>query len=138
MHDASLLIETVRRAKRIYIIGNGGSYANTMHLCNDLLACRLKAYCCDPATLSAFANDYGWDQALARWISIVGEKGDVLIALSGSGKSKNILNAIRMATRRDMTVYKLFGNERQQTMQQAEEFQLHAGHEVYRCFARTR
>ena len=126
------LTERVRRANRVYIIGNGGSYANTMHLCNDLLACRVKAYCCDPATLSAFANDYGWELALSRWIGIVGEEGDLLIAMSGSGKSKNILNAIKQAVKRGMDVHRIFGNERGENMQEAEEAQLSIGHDVWK------
>ena len=127
------LIEAVKKAKRVYIIGNGGSYANAMHLCNDLLSCRVKAYTLDPATLAAFANDHGWEMAFSRWLSVVAEDGDLLIAMSGSGKSKNILNAIRQAQRRGMTVFKLFGNERGEDMQEAEEMQLVMGHAVYKC-----
>ena len=71
------LLERVKRAKRVYIIGNGGSYANAIHLCSDLLAVGIKAFTIDPATLSAFANDYEWESALERWIRIVGEPGDL-------------------------------------------------------------
>lgn len=130
------LIEAVKKAKRVYIIGNGGSYANAMHICNDLLSCRVKAYTLDPATLAAFANDHEWEQAYARWLSVVGEDGDLLIALSGSGKSKNILNAVKQAKRRGMEVFTLFGNERGEDMQEAEEMQLVMGHAVYKCLKR--
>ena len=85
------LANAVRRAKRVFIVGNGGSYANAMHICNDLLGCGIPAFSMDPATLTAFANDYGYDGAFARWLRVVAEKGDLLIALSGSGKSPNIL-----------------------------------------------
>lgn len=133
-----LLLDEIKKAKRVYIIGNGGSYANAMHMTNDLLACHIKAYCLDPASLAAFANDLGWEQAFAHWISVVGEEGDLLVAMSGSGKSKNILNAVRLATRRGMKVFKIFGNERGENMQDAEESQLIIGHEVRRCLARKR
>ena len=127
------LIMAVSRAKRIYVIGNGGSYANAAHLCNDFLSVGLRAYTLDSATLSAFANDYGWDVAFARWLAVVGEPGDLLVALSGSGRSPNILNAIETAKERGMYVHKIFGNERGEDMQQAEEAQLTLGHAVRLC-----
>ena len=122
--------DLIVRAKRVYLIGNGGSYANAQHVCNDLLACGIKAYTLDSATLSAFANDYGWESAFARWLNVVGEPGDLLIAFSGSGRSPNILNAIVAAEHRGMDVFKFFGNERHETMQAAEEAQVHLGHVI--------
>ena len=127
------LAEQVRAAKRVYIVGNGGSYANAQHICNDLLSCGVRVYTIDSATLSAFANDYGWDVALSRWISVVGEDGDLLIALSGSGKSRNILNAIDEAMGIGMTVHRIFGSTRGETMQEAEEMQLTIGHQLRAC-----
>ena len=128
-----LLIDAISGARRVYIIGNGGSYANAAHMCNDLLSCGVRAYTLDSATLAAFANDYGWEVALSRWLSIVGEEGDLLIAMSGSGKSKNILNAVHEAEEIGMLVYKIFGNERGEGMQEAEESQLRMGHDVRLC-----
>ena len=134
----SKLIDLVRKAKRIYIIGNGGSYANAMHICNDLISCGVKAYTLDPATMAAWANDYGWDTVFAHWMSVIGEEGDLLIAMSGSGKSKNILDAIFEAEVRGMTVYRIFGNERGEDMQQAEEAQIRIGHELMRALRDSR
>lgn len=131
----SALYDAILRATRVYIIGNGGSYANAMHICNDLLSRGIKAYACDPATLSAFANDYGWERAFSKWVSVVGESGDLLIAMSGSGKSANILNAIGTAHHIGMDVYRIFGNERGEDMQMAEESQLFMGHDVWRSLA---
>ena len=127
------LAEQVRAAKRVYIVGNGGSYANAQHICNDLLSCGVRVYTIDSATLSAFANDYGWDVALSRWISVVGEDGDLLIALSGSGKSRNILNAIDEAMGIGMMVHRIFGSTRGEDMQTAEENQLIIGHQLRAC-----
>jgi phosphoheptose isomerase len=127
------LVEQVRSAKRVYIIGNGGSFANAQHICNDLLNCGIKAYTMDSATLSAFANDYSWETAFSRWITVVGEEGDLLIAMSGSGKSKNILNAIDEAIGIGMMIYRIFGNVRGENMQEAEEMQLTIGHELRAC-----
>ena len=126
------LISKIKAASRVYIVGNGGSYANAMHVCNDLLSQGVRAFTMDPSTLTAFANDYGYETAFARWIEKVGEKGDLLIAMSGSGKSPNILAAIRMAEYVGMTVHRIFGNERGENMQQAEEAQIKIGHELMR------
>jgi D-sedoheptulose 7-phosphate isomerase len=80
--------------------------------------------------LTAFANDYEYENAFARWISIVGEPEDLLIALSGSGKSMNILKAVRVAESIGMSVWKEFGSEKGLGMQEAEEQQIKLGHEV--------
>lgn len=130
------LTEAIEHSGRVYIIGNGGSYANALHICNDLLACGVRAYTLDPATLTAFANDYAYEDAYRRWLSIVGESGDLLVALSGSGRSPNILNAIAEAERLGMLVYRIFGNERGEGMQEAEESQLVIGHMARLCLLR--
>ena len=127
-----MLSSLIRQSKRVYIIGNGGSYANAMHICNDLLACGIPAFTLDPATMAASANDFGWDTVFERWINTVGGPGDLLIALSGSGKSPNILKAIAAADKLGMTVYRIFGNERGEDMQQAEEAQIAIGHDLMR------
>jgi D-sedoheptulose 7-phosphate isomerase len=129
----SELISLVAAANRVYIIGNGGSYANAVHLCNDLLACNVKAYVLDPSTLTASANDYGYETVFARWLRVVGEPGDLLIALSGSGKSPNILNAVTVAEGIGMSVYRVFGREHGLGMQDAEEAQIHLGHDLMRA-----
>ena len=125
------MLNEVKAARHVLIIGNGGSYANAIHICNDLLACGIKAFTLDPATLTASANDYGYETVFARWVECVGEPGDLLIALSGSGKSANILNAIRAAEYKGMTVYRVFGEGK--NMQLAEEEQIRIGHEVMKC-----
>ena len=81
------LVERIRKAKKVLIIGNGGSYANAIHIANDLLSVGIPAFTLDPATLTASANDYGYETVFERWINVVGSKKDLLIALSGSGKS---------------------------------------------------
>lgn len=127
------LIEEVRKAPRIYIIGNGGSYANAIHICNDLLLCGKAAFTLDPATLTASANDHGYETTFSRWITVVGERNDLLIALSGSGKSPNILAAIEAAEKKGMRVWKEFGYPQGFDMQAAEEHQLFVGHNLLRA-----
>lgn len=124
------LSEAVKAARRVYIVGNGGSYANAAHMCNDLLEAGVKAYTLDAATLTAWANDYGYEQVFSRWIKRVGEPGDLLVALSGSGTSENILNACAAAHVIGMEIHRIFGAERGEGMQEAEEAQIKLGHEA--------
>lgn len=127
-----MLRERIRRAKRVYIIGNGGSYANAQHIANDLIACGIRAYTLDAASLTASANDYGFENVFSRWLKTVGEKDDLLIALSGSGKSLNILRAISAAHLIGMDIWTEFGAAKGLNMQEAEEAQLHIGHDFLR------
>jgi D-sedoheptulose 7-phosphate isomerase len=122
------LADAVRKAKRVYIVGNGGSFANAAHICNDLLSVGVRAFTLDSATLTAWANDYGYEQVFSRWIKTVGEPGDLLVALSGSGQSDNILNACAVAHVVGMDIFRIFGNERGEQMQLAEERQIVLGH----------
>ena len=127
------LTNKVRAAKRVYIIGNGGSAANACHIANDLVSVGVRAYSltANVATLTAIANDYGYEHVFARQLKVYGEVGDLLIALSGSGKSPNILRAIEMADKIGMTVHKVFGAPL--NMQSAEELQIVIGHRVMRA-----
>lgn len=125
-----VLATRVLMASRVYVIGNGGSYANASHIVNDLLSCGIKAFTLDPATLSAWANDHGWVHVFERWLRVVGEPTDLLIALSGSGKSPNILGAVAEARRIGMDVWCEFGSQRGLSMEGAEEYQLLLFHEL--------
>jgi D-sedoheptulose 7-phosphate isomerase len=120
--DAMLKIETLGEALReawrdgrnIFLCGNGGSAGNAVHLANDLLygagvnnsggGLRVEALSANPAVLTCLANDLGYDQIYAEQIRVKGRPGDLLIVLSGSGNSPNIVkaleagNAIKMKT----------------------------------------
>ena len=126
------LSESILEARRVYLIGNGGSYANAVHICNDLLSCGVKAYTLDPATLTASANDFGYETVFARWIAVVGEAGDLLIALSGSGKSPNILKALDVAREKGMETILISDFLLNVDMQRSEEKQLEIGHQAMR------
>lgn len=131
--ESTSLLEKIRRAKHVFVIGNGGSYANAMHIVNDLLACRIKAYTLDPATLTASANDHGYAHVFANWLDVVGAPGDLLIALSGSGTSPNILLAIQRATSIGLDFHLVTDYLQTRDMQQSEEDQLVLGHEIMRA-----
>ena len=132
MRSCAKLVEKIRAANRVFIVGNGGSYANAMHVQNDLLSCGIRAFTMDPSTLTAYANDHGYAHVFSRWLRTVGDKGDLLIALSGSGKSPNILNAIEAAEDIGMAVERVFGAPRL-GMQDAEEEQVILGHQLMRA-----
>ena len=87
--------------KRIFIIGNGGSCAIAEHISTDLnKRCNVKALTLsNNSLLTALTNDYGQENALVEWMKINHfDKTDFLVAISSSGKSPNVLNAINHAT----------------------------------------
>ena len=141
------LAKAILRAKRVYIAGNGGSAANAVHIANDLISCGIRAYPLtgDVATLTAIANDFGYENIFSHQIKVFGEKGDLLIVLSGSGRSENIVNAINMAKSLSMDTFSIVGEFNDappaailasrcikfgKTMQEAEEKQLVLGHKA--------
>ena len=127
----------------MYLCGNGGSAANALHLANDWLSCGIKtqALTADVATLTALANDEGYDSVFARQIEVLGKPEELLIVLSGSGNSPNVLRAIEMASRKGLVTWAITGGGEALTladhviktpanMQQSEERQLVIGHQV--------
>lgn len=105
------LVEAIKKAKNVYLVGNGGSAANCNHVANDLLAAGIKAHALvDVATLTAIGNDYGYEHVFSRQVEVFGEPGDLLIALSGSGNSPNILKAIITANARGMSTFAVVGD----------------------------
>jgi D-sedoheptulose 7-phosphate isomerase len=103
---------------RLLACGNGGSAAEAQHLVAELVgrfgterpALSALALSSDSCSLSAIANDYGWCQGLARQVRAHGRPGDVLLALSTSGASENVLEAVRAAHERRMRVWGLTGS----------------------------
>jgi D-sedoheptulose 7-phosphate isomerase len=83
------------RGGRLYLVGNGGSAGVASHAVTDFLNVgKLRASTLhDPSLLTCMSNDYGYDVAFARILSIVASQGDMLVAISSSGQSANIRNA---------------------------------------------
>jgi glycosyltransferase involved in cell wall biosynthesis/phosphoheptose isomerase len=102
---------------RLLAVGNGGSAAQAQHLTAELVGryeCErepLSAICLhgDTSSLTAIANDYGHEEAFARQVRAHGRPGDVLLALSTSGASSNVVSAARAASERGMCVWGLTG-----------------------------
>lgn len=116
---AELVTDCLTSGKKILACGNGGSAADAADFCTEL-ACRFvedrRPY---PAInlsqggslLTATGNDYGFEEIFARQVSAFGNSGDVLIAISTSGKSKNIRRAIEEARDRKLKTIALLGRD---------------------------
>jgi len=99
------VVQASRQGRKTVIVGNGGSAAIASHVAVDLTKnARIRAMNFNEADLiTCFANDYGYEHWMEKAIECYGEPGDVLIAISSSGRSKNILNACLAARRREFT-----------------------------------
>lgn len=109
--------EALRRGNKIMLAGNGGSAADAQHIAAEFVS-RLRedreplaaiALTTDTSCLTAAANDYGFEKVFARQIRALGNKGDVLIAISTSGESPNILAALTAASERGVASFGLTG-----------------------------
>jgi D-sedoheptulose 7-phosphate isomerase len=96
-------IDTLRSGNKILFAGNGGSAADAQHLAGELVS-RFKfdrpalpgiALTTDTSILTAIGNDYGYDHVFARQVAAIGLRGDVFIGISTSGRSRNVLAALK-------------------------------------------
>lgn len=94
-----IIIEAKKKNAKIFIFGNGGSAAIASHVSVDITKnLKVKAYNFNEADLiTCFSNDYGYDKWIAKVIEFYAEKKDILILISSSGKSQNMLNACKAA-----------------------------------------
>jgi D-sedoheptulose 7-phosphate isomerase len=102
---------------KILACGNGGSAADSQHFAGELLnrfererpGLAAMALSTDTSTLTAIANDYDYEQVFSKQVAALGQAGDVLLAISTSGSSKNVVRAIAAAKEREMRVVALTG-----------------------------
>ena len=117
--DAALLmVEAIRNGGKIISCGNGGSMSDAMHFAEELsgrFRDNRKALpavsISDASHITCVGNDYGFEFIFSRYIEALGNKNDVLLAISTSGNSKNILNAIKSAKVKGMKVIGLTGKD---------------------------
>jgi D-sedoheptulose 7-phosphate isomerase len=113
----SLLARTFRRGGKLLLCGNGGSAADAQHLAAEFVGRfrmerrALPAICLttNTSTLTAVSNDYRFEACFARQVEAFGVAGDVLLAISTSGRSPNVLNALRSARSRRLRTIGLTG-----------------------------
>lgn len=106
-----------KKGNRVYFCGNGGSAADAQHLAaefsgrfyTDRKALPAEALHCNTSYLTAVANDYGYDVVYSRMIDGIGEEGDILIGLSTSGNSGNIIKAFEVAREKGITTIAFTG-----------------------------
>ncbi len=112
----SALTAIFKNGNKVISCGNGGSMCDAMHFAEELSG-RFRedrkalpaVSISDPSHISCTANDYGYDKVFSRYIEAIGNKGDALLAISTSGNSANIVNAIIAAKEKGMTIIGLTG-----------------------------
>lgn len=115
---ANLMVSAITSGGKIISCGNGGSMCDAMHFAEELTG-RYRndrkaipaISISDPSHISCVSNDYGYEFVFSRYIEALGHKGDVLLAISTSGNSKNVLNAIEVAKSKGMFVVGLTGKD---------------------------
>ncbi|MFI3158399.1 MAG: D-sedoheptulose 7-phosphate isomerase [Methylococcaceae bacterium] len=114
-----LLIKTLKQGGKILLCGNGGSAADCQHIAAELVVQYQKkrkalaaiALTTDSSILTAHSNDFGFDTVYSRQVEAIAKEQDCLIAISTSGNSKNILNAVEAARLKGIAVIGLTGRE---------------------------
>jgi len=122
MRQLPLLGEALREAwkqgRTVYLCGNGGSAGNALHIANDLLygagvsngvGIKVEALSANPAVLTCLANDLGYDSIFAEQLKVKATPGDVLIILSGSGNSLNVVKALEIGNEKGMKTFAILG-----------------------------
>jgi len=121
MRAAAQLLNCIQNGGKILLCGNGGSAADAQHIAAELVvrltgkkdrpAIAAQALTVDTSILTAGANDYGFDFVFSRQIEALGQLGDTLIAISTSGNSPNVIEAVNMAHEKGLYVIGLLGGE---------------------------
>lgn len=114
---ATLLLDAVAKRSKVFFCGNGGSAASAQHFAAELVgryvkergALRSIALSTDTSILTAVGNDYGFENIFSRQIEALGDKGDLLIALTTSGSSTNVLKALGAAKKLGLQTIVLTG-----------------------------
>jgi D-sedoheptulose 7-phosphate isomerase len=148
---AHALRDAWQRGGSIYLCGNGGSAGNAIHMANDFLygagtragvGMRVEALSSNAAVITCLANDIGYDRIYSEQLRVKGNPGDVLVVLSGSGNSPNVVKALQTGNSLGMTTFAVVGFKGGQCkelarhclhfpvddMQVAEDIQLIIGH----------
>ena len=104
--------------KTIYICGNGGSAANALHIANDMVygaageeeaGINIQALSANQSVITCLANDIGYDNIYSYQLKAMGQEGDLLIVLSGSGNSENIINVLNVAVEKKIKSCAILG-----------------------------
>lgn len=138
MEEVALALKhALDKGSTLYACGNGGSAAMASHLVGELIGKfnkKRKPYravsLLDPAVITCIANDFGYDKIFSRQLEALGKKGDILVALSTSYKSPNIVEVIKVAKKKKMELFIL--DLKLETAAKTQEAQLMTLHEICR------
>ena len=115
---AHSLLKTWQEGRQLFICGNGGSAGNAIHIANDFIygiskkygsALKVHALTANSSVMTCLANDEGYDKIFSYPLAVQANEGDVLLVLSGSGNSANILNVLRAAKEIGVESYAILG-----------------------------
>ena len=106
--------------KQVFICGNGGSAGNANHIANDLLylagvdggGLQVEALTTNASVMTCLGNDLGYEKIFSKQLEVKGRAGDLLLALSGSGNSKNVVEALKTANQQEMKTLGLIFRQR--------------------------
>ena len=110
---ASLMIDALKNGKAIFWCGNGGSASDAQHLAGELVGrfvgdrkpLKSMALNADSAVMTCIVNDYGYEHLFSRQVEGLGNEGDILVGITTSGNSQNVLNALDIANKKQMITY---------------------------------
>jgi len=116
---ALMMVQALIRGNKIMSCGNGGSAGDAQHFSSELLnryerdrpSLPAIALTTDSSTITSIANDFSYDEIFSKQIKALGQAGDILLAISTSGNSRNVINAMEAALSRDMTIVALTGKD---------------------------
>ncbi len=115
---ATLISNSINAGNKVISCGNGGSHCDAMHFAEELSGRFQKdrkalpaLSISDPSHITCVGNDYGFEFIFSRYIEALGNKGDVLLAISTSGNSANVINAAKAAKEKGMVVISLSGKD---------------------------
>ena len=131
---AEVASTTIKAGHKIMLCGNGGSAADSQHIAAELIGRFEKerrsmaaiALTTDTSALTAIGNDYGYDQVFARQVEGLGQSGDLLIGISTSGNSKNVVKAMEVAQSKGIRTVALVGDKPEGAMQAIADYVLAA------------
>ena len=113
------IYKTIKKGNKIFLCGNGGSAADAQHLAAEFLirlnpkinrpALPMISLALDTSSLTACGNDYSFDKIYSRNLEALGSKNDLLLCISTSGNSKNIINVIRAAKKKKINIFCFLG-----------------------------
>jgi DnaA initiator-associating protein len=116
---AKMMVEALIRGNKILSCGNGGSAGDAQHFSSELLnryerdrpSLPAMALTTDSSTITSIANDYSYDEIFSKQVRALGQSGDILLAISTSGNSRNVINAMEAALSRDITIVSMTGKD---------------------------